>query len=67
MSVQVTIKDGVHDIVLPNGNRYQAGDTVLLTDEEYGQMSVEGIQAVFSDVVPFDPATEIPGDPQPPV
>lgn len=65
MSVQVTLKSGVHDVVLPNGNRYQEGDVVILSDEEYGQMSEATVAAVFSDVAPFDTAN-IPGDPQPP-
>lgn len=64
MSVQVTIKSGVNDVVLPNGNRYQAGDDVVLSDEEFGQMSEETVAAVFSDVKAFDP-NAAPGDPTP--
>lgn len=64
MSVQVTLKEGVHDVVLPNGNRYNENDVVVLSDAEYGQMSPESVESVFSDVVAFDP-NDAPGDPTP--
>jgi hypothetical protein len=44
----VTLKAGLVDVVLPNGNRYQGGDTVALSDTHYGQMSAATRAAVFA-------------------
>lgn len=48
MAYTVVLRDGLVDVVLPNGNRYQGGETALLDDEEYGVIpSATGI-VVFS-------------------
>jgi hypothetical protein len=44
----VTIKSGLVDVVLPDGNRYKAGDTVTLSDEEYAQLSATAAAAIFA-------------------
>lgn len=44
----VTLKPGLQDVVLPNGNRYQGGDVVNLSDEHYGQIPAATRAAVFS-------------------
>jgi hypothetical protein len=50
----VTLKAGLVDVVLPNGNRYQGGDVVILSAEHYGQIPAATRTAVFSaqSVVP---------------
>ncbi|MEU9405599.1 hypothetical protein AB0E08_07830 [Streptomyces sp. NPDC048281] len=44
----VTLKAGLIDVVLPNGNRYQGGDIVILSAEQYGQIPASTRAAVFS-------------------
>lgn len=39
MAYTVTLKSGVKDVILPNMQRYQAGATVILSDEETAQLS----------------------------
>lgn len=46
MAYTVTLKAGLTNIVLPNGNMYQAGDVVILSDEQYGQMTASARTAV---------------------
>jgi hypothetical protein len=48
MAYSVTIKTGLVDVVLPNGNRYQAGDVVVLSDGQFGQIPASTKTAVFS-------------------
>lgn len=48
MAYTVVLKDGLVDVVLPNGNRYQGGDTVILTDGQYGQMPQSTRDAVLA-------------------
>jgi hypothetical protein len=50
----VTLKAGLVDVVLPNGNRYQGGDVVILSAAQYGQIPAATRTAVFSaqSVVP---------------
>lgn len=38
MPYLVTLKDGLMDVVLPTGDRYQGGDTAILSDRQYGLM-----------------------------
>lgn len=44
----VTLKAGLKDVVLPNGNRYQGGDVVILSSEHYGVIPASTKTAVFS-------------------
>jgi hypothetical protein len=44
----VTLKAGLKDVVLPNGNRYQGGDVVILSAEHYGVIPAATKTAVFS-------------------
>jgi hypothetical protein len=46
----VTLKAGLVDVVLPNGNRYQGGQTAMLTDDEFGLIPSSVSSAVFSAV-----------------
>lgn len=39
MTYTVTIASGKKDVVLPDGNRYQAGDTATLSDAQYAMLS----------------------------
>lgn len=48
------------NVTLPNGNTYQTGDKVLLTDEQYAQMSDTARAAVLSGVAAIDTDTTIP-------
>ncbi|WP_428957941.1 hypothetical protein [Streptomyces sp. cg35] len=54
MAYTITLKAGLKDVVLPNGNRYQGGDVVILSDEQYGQMTASARTAVVQSatVVP---------------
>jgi hypothetical protein len=44
----VTVKAGVRDVVLPNGRRYQAGATAVLSDQEAALLTATGIAALFT-------------------
>ncbi len=48
MTYLATIAAGKKDVVLPNGNRYQAGAAVTLTDDEYGQMSANAVATLLT-------------------
>jgi len=50
MSYTATVT--VNNVVLPDGNLHQAGDSILLTDSEYAQMGSALIAAVLSGVTP---------------
>lgn len=54
MAYSVTVKAGLVDVVLPNGGRYQGGDTVVLSDEQYGVMPQTTRDAVLdaASVIP---------------
>jgi hypothetical protein len=39
MAVKVVIATGKFNVALPDGNIYQAGDTAVLTDDQYAQIS----------------------------
>lgn len=51
MSHTVTIKSGLVDVVLPDGNRYQGGDTVTLSDAEYAMLSPTAAAALFGSTI----------------
>lgn len=51
MAYTVTLKAGLQDVVLPNGNRYQGGDVVVLSDGQYGQMTASARTAVVQSAV----------------
>jgi hypothetical protein len=48
VSHMVTIASGKSNVVLPNGNRYKAGDVVVLSDDEYSTISAAAKAALFS-------------------
>jgi hypothetical protein len=48
MPWSVTIKAGLRDVVLPNGRRYQAGQTAVLSDQEASLLTATGITALFT-------------------
>jgi hypothetical protein len=48
MAYTVTLKSDLVDVVLPNGNRYQGDDEVVLSDAQYGQIPESTRTAVFS-------------------
>jgi hypothetical protein len=47
MAYTCTIKAGQSNVCLPNGNIYQAGDVVILSDDQYGRMLATTRAAVF--------------------
>jgi hypothetical protein len=48
MAYSVTIATGKTNVVLPNGNLYQAGDVAILSDDQFGQMLAATKTAIFS-------------------
>lgn len=50
MPYLVTIKVGLADVVLPNGQRAQGGQIALLTDDQYAQLSPTANAALLSAV-----------------
>lgn len=48
MAYLVTIKGGLKDVVLPNGDRYQGGDTAILSDRQYGLIPQSARDAVLA-------------------
>lgn len=50
MAYTVTITPGLVDVVLPDGNRYQGGQTALLSAREFGVIPQATRSAVFSAV-----------------
>lgn len=48
MSVKVTVASGQYNVVLPDGNRYQAGDTVVLTDDQWAEISAAARAVLFT-------------------
>ena len=50
MPYSVTINNGLKDVVLPNGVRYQGGAVVTLSDAEYAQMSAHAVATLFGNV-----------------
>lgn len=51
MTYVATIASGVADLMMPNGLRVQAGDVVLLTDDEFSMLSRTG-SANYASLVP---------------
>ena len=39
MTYSFTVNAGVKNLVVPSGERYQPGDALTLTDEEYGRLT----------------------------
>jgi polysaccharide deacetylase len=52
MPYVVTLNPGLVDVVLPNNGRYQGGDVVTLSDEDYSVISSTVRAALFASVVP---------------
>jgi hypothetical protein len=50
MSKRVRIKTGVKDIVLPDGNTYQGGNIVTLTDDQYADLAPTAIGDEVLDI-----------------
>jgi hypothetical protein len=50
MAWQVTVQSALGEVVLPDGLRYQGGAVVVLSDEEYGQLSAHAVASLFSAV-----------------
>jgi hypothetical protein len=50
MAWSVTIKAGLKDVVLPDGGRYQAGDIVVLSDDQITLLSKTAIASLFTGV-----------------
>jgi hypothetical protein len=50
MAWSVTVKAGLKDVVLPNGNRYQAGDIVVLSDDQITLLSKTAITSLLTAV-----------------
>ena len=48
MTYSVTIAAGKKDVVLPNGNRYQAGAVVALSDDEYSELTPGALKTLIS-------------------
>jgi hypothetical protein len=48
--------------VLPDGNRYQAGQTAFLTDEQYGQIDSAFATAAFTGYTAVPPGTGTSSD-----
>lgn len=48
MPWSVTVKSGLKDVVLPDGLRYQAGDIVVLADQQVAQLSKTSFTALFT-------------------
>lgn len=55
MTYVVTLNNGLVDVVLPDGNRYQGGNSATLSDAQYGQLSSTAAAALFSSVVNTEP------------
>lgn len=49
MSRQVTIQSGYSNVVLPDRGSYDAGDVVVLTDEEFAGLAPGIVGSVVSD------------------
>jgi hypothetical protein len=50
MAVKVVIASGKFNISLPDGNIYQAGDTAVLTDDQYTQINSAAKTTLFASV-----------------
>jgi hypothetical protein len=49
----VVVKSGLRDVVMPNMVRYQGGATVVLSDQEIGQLSPTAFVTVLNSVAPL--------------
>lgn len=52
MSYVVTLNTGVADLVLPNGVRAQAGQKVVLTDDEFARLSPTVLSTLLNTTAP---------------
>lgn len=50
MAYTLVLNDGLVDVVLPNGNRYQGGETAILDDEDYGVIPSATSTLIFASV-----------------
>jgi hypothetical protein len=57
MAWSVTLDSGLKDVVLPNGQRYQGGAVVVLSDHEIAQISPRAISSLFTAVPQLITAT----------
>lgn len=48
MTYSVTLNGGDRNVALPNGTRYQGGATVVLSDDEYAQLSPTALSGLMS-------------------
>lgn len=55
---EVRIRSGLQDVVLPNGNSYNGGDVVNLSDEDYAELSPT---ALNDEVIPVSNIEVIEG------
>lgn len=51
MAYTVTLQPGLKDVLMPNGTRYQGGDVVILTTEQYGVIPAATRAVVIASVV----------------
>jgi hypothetical protein len=65
MAVSATVKAGVFNLVLPDGNRYQAGDVAILTDAEWAQVSAADVTAFLTGAAPLTPGAGVTSDTEP--
>ena len=48
MTYEVTLDGGDQEVVLPNGLRYQGAAQVVLSDDQYAQLSANALSALLS-------------------
>ncbi len=52
MTWQLTVRQGLSNVVTPDGERHQGGDVVTISDADYGLLSPAAIAASFSSSAP---------------
>lgn len=50
MAWEVTVASDLEEVALPNGISYAGGSAVILSDDQYGQMSANAVATLFSSV-----------------
>lgn len=60
MPYLVTVKVGLSNVSLPNGQIVQSGQVAFLTDQEFVKLSPTALSALFSAVTAVDTATTVP-------
>jgi hypothetical protein len=48
MTYQLTVNSGKANVIAPNGDRYQAGQSFTVTDDQYGNIRASTITALFA-------------------